>query len=153
MHTITSTTSRWPSVWRSTSWLSSGESLLISSRATTDGSRAWSCARKTNSTRWGGQQGCFLSYAVCKCVSDLIWSVVLPRMPCSMRPNRRTQSWPRSCCSGSFRRIRRSVSPPASLPATTCSGLTWCWRRRGGTTSWTFPCLTSSRWWGNTSAR
>lgn len=52
MPTTTSTTSRWPSAWRSTSWSSSGESLPTSSRAITAGNRAWSSARKTSSIRW-----------------------------------------------------------------------------------------------------
>ncbi len=68
---ITLTTSHWPSIWRNTSWSSSGESLLTSSRATTDGSRVWSCARKTNSTRWGGGWGNCL-VLLCVNVVDLI---------------------------------------------------------------------------------
>ena len=51
MPTITLTTSRWPSAWRGTSWLSSGESLLTSSRATTAGNRVWSSVRRTSSIR------------------------------------------------------------------------------------------------------
>ena len=166
MPTTTLTTSRWPSAWRSTSWLSSGESLPTSSRATTAGNRVWNSARRINSIR------CFSTfffqswfnhhhlYFRSTAIIDLrlfqylsVLSCLPCRMPCSMHQSPRTQSWQRSCSPGSSWRTRGSVSPPACLPAMTCCDLTWCWRPPGGTTSWTFLCHTSFRSWGNTSAR
>lgn len=163
MPTTTLTTSHWPSAWRSTSWLSSGESLPTSSRAITAGNRVWSSARRTSCTRCVpcltfNFTNC--EYRRCTAVNGSSHTVPSPvhavspcRMQCSTHQSPRTLSWQRSCWPGSYRKTRRSASLPACSPATTCCGQMLCWRPPGGTTSWTFQCHTSFRSWGSTSAR
>lgn len=152
MLTITLTTSRWPRAWRSTNWLNLGGSQLIFSKGTIAGNKASSSARRTSSTRCSDPK--ILGNCSVMSNTSLIWVVLSSyRMPCSTHLSLKTSSWLRSSWLGSSTKTRRSVSPPAFLPATTCCGQMWCWKRPGGTTSWTSPCRTSSKSWGSTSQR
>lgn len=59
----------WPRAWRSMSSLSSGELLHTFSKATTAGSKVWSSARRTNSTRFlSTRQLCYVNILKCDMV-------------------------------------------------------------------------------------